>query len=295
MAAYMGDDEFADVCRSIFEAGAKATDARLFNGEYYEQVIEAPRDTAAIAKDLRLDMGAKDLSNPVLQLGAGCLVDQLVGQYTAHILGLGYLSDKKRQRTALARTFKYNFKKGFHDHFNHFRSFVLGDEAGVLMATYPLGRRPARPFPYFNEVMTGFEYCLAVHLLYEGMEKEGLAIIDAIRDRFDGKKRSPFDEAECGHHYARAMAAWSALLALTGFQYSGVEKRMAFKAANGSFFWSNGYAWGLCTIKKGQVALEVQHGALELKAFELVGLGVKEWPRVQRIKENGCLRFTVDA
>ena len=36
-------------------------------------------------------MGATDLSRPDFQLGPGCLVDQLVGQYMAHICGLGYL------------------------------------------------------------------------------------------------------------------------------------------------------------------------------------------------------------
>lgn len=34
-----------------------------------------------------------------------------------------------------------------------------------------------------------------------------------IRSRFDGRKRNPFDETECGHHYARALAAWSVLQA----------------------------------------------------------------------------------
>ena len=37
----------------------------------------------------------------------------------------------------------------------------------------------------------------------------------ALRGRgdSDGRKRNPFDEAECGHHYARALAAWSVLKA----------------------------------------------------------------------------------
>ena len=38
-------------------------------------------------------MGPADLSDPDLQLGAGCLVDQLVGQYMAHVSDLGYLLD----------------------------------------------------------------------------------------------------------------------------------------------------------------------------------------------------------
>ena len=75
------------------------------------------------------------------------------------------------------------------------------------MATYPRGAAPTRPFPYYNEVMTGFEYTAAVGMLYEGMDGgRACKCIQAIRDRYDGARRSPFDEAECGHHYARAMA-----------------------------------------------------------------------------------------
>lgn len=293
MARHVGDAEFAEECHRLYEAGSKVIDERLFNGEYYEQIVEPPKDPEGIAAGLRLDMGSTDLVDPDLQLGSGCLVDQLVGQYTAHILGLGHLSDPEKQRKTLASTFKYNFKQGFHDHFNHFRSFVLGDESGVLMATYPKGRRPERPFPYFNEVLTGFEYTLAVHLLYEGLVDEGLTIIRAIRERFDGKKRNPFDEAECGHHYARAMAAWSALLALTGFHYSGVDNRMTFKGVNGAFFWSNGEAWGRCVIDGAQVELEVIHGWVELKSFHLSGVGTMEWENIQRVTEKDGLRFEV--
>ncbi len=120
---------------------------------------------------------------------------------------------------------KYNYRESLYGHFNYMRSFVLGDEAALLMASYPEDR-PKQPFPYFTEVMTGFEYTAAVGMLYEGLTKEGLTCIADIRDRYDGRKRSPFDEAECGHHYARAMASWAAVLALTGFHYSGVDKSM---------------------------------------------------------------------
>ena len=74
------------------------------------------------------------------------------------------------------------------------------------MATYPRGRRPKSPFPYANEVWTGFEYTAAAGMMYEGMTKEGVTVYQAARSRFDGRRRNPFDEAECGHHYARAMA-----------------------------------------------------------------------------------------
>ena len=65
-------------------------------------------------------------------------------------------------------------------------------------------------------------------MLYEGQTEAGLTVIRAIRDRYDGLKRSPFDEAECGHHYIRAMASWAAVLALTGFHYDARGQSHAF-------------------------------------------------------------------
>ncbi|MCD6354788.1 MAG: hypothetical protein J7L95_04485, partial [Prolixibacteraceae bacterium] len=138
--------------------------------------------------------------------------------------------------------------------------------------------RPKIPFPYFSEVMTGFEYAAAVGMIYEGMESEGLKVIRDIRNRYNGAKRSPFDEAECGHHYARAMASWGAVPALTGFHYSAIEKTMEFAAKPGKWFWSNGYAWGTVTIQqtdsKYKVALNVLNGSLLLKSFVLKDTGI---------------------
>jgi len=231
------------------------------------------------------------------QLGAGCLVDQLVGQFFAHVCDLGYLIEEKNVKTTLNSILNYNFKENFYNHFNNNRSYVLNDESGLLMATYPRGRRPINPFPYFSEVMTGFEYTAAIGMLYEGLVKEGVKCIKAIRDRYDGKKRNPFDEAECGHHYARAMASWAAVLALTGFHYSGVDKSMTFAAKNGIHFWSNGYAWGICEQHSNDnsidVKLKVQYGELILSRLELKGYGDVEFDRVQIIQEKNSVSLTI--
>ncbi len=226
IASYLGEEDFAHTCRDLFERGSRWMDANLFNGEYYEHEVWPPIDVSAVAPGLRHEtMGARNLADPELQLGPGCLVDQLVGQYMAHVCGLGYLLERHHVCRTLESVMKYNFKERvFFGHFNHMRTFALNDESALLMATYPHGRRPKRPFPYYNEVMTGFEYTAASHMLYEGQRENGLKCIRAIRDRYDGKKRSPFDEAECGHHYARAMASWAAVLALTGFRYSGAYR-----------------------------------------------------------------------
>jgi uncharacterized protein (DUF608 family) len=254
MAAYLGEEEFAAECRKVFESGSRKADEIMFNGEYYEHIIEAPK--GEVAKGLRHTMGASDPANPDFQLGAGCLVDQLVGQYTAHILGLGYLTDKENVHKTLKAILKHNHLDNFQDHFNPMRDYVLGNESALLMAGYPEGKRPKAPFPYFAEVMTGFEHTVAIHMLYEGMTDEGLKVMSDVRERYDGARRNPFDEAECGHHYARAMASWAAINALTGFQYSAVDGTMTFDAPDGTYFWSTGHAWGTVNISNGKTDIE---------------------------------------
>ena len=276
MAHHLGQELFAGECRRLFENGRAWSDANLFNGEYYIHQVRPPGSRAEIAPGLMVGMGSADLSDPDFQLGPGCLVDQLVGQYMAHICGLGYLLDPAHVRTALESIYRFNLRRGFYDHFNCMRSYVLGNESALLMASYPY-QRPARPFPYFSEVMTGFEYTAAVGMVYEGLEEIGLECIANIRERYDGRKRSPFDEAECGHHYARAMAAWAAVLALSGFHYSAVEKKMAFTAREGRYFWSTGNAWGTarltCRDSTWQADLVLLGGKLALEHLELENIG----------------------
>ena len=272
MARYLGDGDFARECRDLYERGRAWTDANLFNGEYYEHEIRAPERAEDVADGLTVGMGPKDLGNPDYQLGSGCLVDQLVGQYISHVCGLGYLADSGKVRNSLQSILKYNRLEEFHAHTNVMRSYVLGDESALLMASYPKDR-PENPFSYFTEVMTGFEYTAAIGMLYEGMVDEGISCIQDIRDRYDGRRRNPFDEAECGHHYARAMAAWAAHLALTGFNYSAVTKTMTLTARPGRYFWSTGFAWGVCVVSRAgeglQAELSVLHGDLALSVLRL--------------------------
>lgn len=300
MARHLGETDFADRCRTLFEQGRAWVDEHLFNGEYYEHEIRPPGD-ALVADGLRSQMGAKNLQEPELQLGAGCLVDQLVGQFLAHVCGLGYLLDPDHVRTTLEAIYRHNYREELSGHFNHLRSFALADESALLMASYPKGRRPTRPFPYYNEVMTGFEYTAAVHLLYEGQLEAGLKCIASIRARYDGRRRSPFDEAECGHHYARAMASWAAVLALTGFHYSGVEQHLTFAAPSASttLFWSTGDAWGTGILKptrKGaKLSLTAGGGTLKLQRVTLTGLGTLELTKPKELAAPRSATFEIKA
>ena len=268
MAKVMKDKDFEKKCTDLFTRGSKWIDENLFNGEYYEHKITDPKTFEFIDTENATYI-------PPYQLGKGCLIDQLAGQYMAHICGLGYLVKPENVRTTLASIMKYNYLSDFSLHFNNNRSYALDDESGLLMASWPKGRLKV-PFPYFSEVMTGFEYTAAVGMLYEGMTDDGLKCIRAIRDRFDGYKRNPFSEPECGHHYARSMASWAAILAMTDFRYSGVNKSMTITSRPGTYFWSNGYAWGTCKVEEKQATIKVLHGSLTLDYFELKGKGMKK-------------------
>jgi hypothetical protein len=243
-------------------------------------------------------MGAADVSHPDYQLANGCLVDQLVGQFMAHVCGLGYLVKPENARTTLRSIAQYNRMASMQDHFNCMRTFALGDEAALLMASYPDGR-PDNPFPYFTEVMTGFEYTAAIGMLYEGLAEEGLRSIGDVRDRYDGLKRSPYDEAECGHHYGRAMIAWAAVLAETGFHYSGVARSLEFAARDGRFFWSNGQAYGTAELKKtdGRLTVKISalKGELAFKTFAAKGFGSRVFPSVQVVKPGLEAAFELSA
>ncbi|MBA3686228.1 MAG: hypothetical protein H0W72_13455 [Planctomycetes bacterium] len=295
MARHLGETEFAERCRALFTRGSAWMDKHLFNGDYYEHEIR-PMKREDIAPGLIIGMGG-DTLDPVLQLGAGCLVDQLVGQVMARVNGLGDLGDAKKLAKAARAVHTHNFKRGLADHFNHLRGFALADESALLMASYPRGRRPKRPFPYYNEVMTGFEYVAALAMLQLGSVDQGLECIEAIRARYDGLRRSPFDEAECGHHYARAMASWGAVVILSGFQYDAVVGSFTVAAKpRASWFWSTGDAWGTVRQRKAgrgvAVEIEVAEGELRLARVELDGFGAIALPQ-RTLRAGKILKVTV--
>ena len=208
MARAVGDDAAASY-EDLYRRGRAALDSETWNGEYYVQAYERAREEK-------------------YQVGAGCLSDQLLGQWMAHVVGKGHVLPEEHVRSAIQSVYRYNFKETFASHANPQRIFALGDEGGLLLCSWPRGQRPLLPFVYSDEVWTGIEYQVAAHLIYEGYVEEGFRIVRAVRNRYDGERRNPWNEVECGNHYARALASWSLLLALSGFRYSGPERAMGF-------------------------------------------------------------------
>ena len=266
IAKIKGEEDLSQRCRQAFETGSQNLDSMLWNGEYYVQ---------------RLD----NMNAHKYQHGNGCLSDQLLGQLHARILGLGDLLPTDHIRSAVKSIFDNNFKEDFKKRVNCQRAYALNDEAGLLLCTWPEGGRPSLPFPYADEVWTGIEYQVAAHLIYEGWVNEGIQLVGAARARHDGVRRNPWNEVECGNHYARSMSSWALLLALTGMHADPVSGELNFSPASELLsrgkpfkaFWSNGRAWGTYTqtwdeaANTWRPAIEILGGDLEDVSVRAIG------------------------
>jgi hypothetical protein len=142
-------------------------------------------------------------------------------------------------------------------------------------------------------MMTGFEYATASHMIYAGMVNEGIKCFDAVRNRYDGRKRNPFNEIEAGYHYARAMASWAGVLAYTGFHYSAVTQTLTLNPVKGTNVWSHGYGWGTFKInetkdKKLSVTIMVGQGNIYIKKLIIKGKRAINQKEAIRVKEGGA-------
>ncbi|MBM3212545.1 hypothetical protein FJZ33_10005, partial [Candidatus Poribacteria bacterium] len=272
MARYLGEEDKAKEYRAVYESGKAWMDKNLFNGEWYFQEVRPGGE--------KVDIPIENWPN--YQYGEGCLSDQLIGQWYARILDLGDLFDPDHIKKAMESIFKYNWKPDMSEHSNPQRIYALNDEAGLLLCSWPLGGRPPLPFVYSDEVWCGIEYQVAAHLIYEGFIKEGLSIVKGVRDRHDGTRRNPWNEFECGNHYARSMASYSVMLALSGFHYSAPSKRISFAPCihekDFACFFSVDSGWGMYRQQIKDISkayIQVLKGSLTLKEISLSFVGKK--------------------
>jgi non-lysosomal glucosylceramidase len=255
MGRAAGDDSSANEYRRLFEMGSRWIDGNLFRNEFYIQQIRGFRSDQ-ILPQLRSGMGSENTEQPEYQVGEGCLIDQLLGQYLADIAGLGPLVSQEHVRTALESIYRYNYKRSLVDHDTVQRTYALNNEAAVVVCDYGKAPRPHIPFPYYAEAWTGLEHSTAALMFYSGMIPQGVEYVENLRARYDGVKRNPWDEAECGHHYARAMSSWSSVVALSGFHYEGDRAHVMalprLPHENFHCFWATGTGWGTYTLKRTQ-------------------------------------------
>ncbi|HLZ59306.1 MAG TPA: GH116 family glycosyl-hydrolase [Ktedonosporobacter sp.] len=258
LAKLQHETRFASDLRRLFEAGSARYDELLWNGEYYIQLI--------------------DQSTPLEdQFGEGCLADQLFGQWWAHQLELGYILPEEHVKTTLRAIVRYNFQEGFRGFEHGYRVFADRDDAGLLVCTWPRGGRPEIPVRYCDEVWTGIEYQVGTHCIMEGLVDEGLKVLAAVRQRYDGKRRNPYNEIECGDHYARAMAGWSMLEAMSGFHCNALEDALTFAPVGDANEFRapfiTGTSWGVYSQRSEHTCIHVElacsFGELQIQRLTL--------------------------
>ncbi|WP_395089717.1 GH116 family glycosyl hydrolase [Armatimonas sp.] len=263
--------------QALAQSGAAFLDAELFNGEFYPQTVqwEGLRDTSFSESLTPFEDGDEwgDLlkrEGPKYQYGTGCLSDGVIGAWMASLYGVETPLRKENIASHLKAVFAHNFKPDLFEHACLQRpSYALGHEAGLLLCTWPHGGKPTLPFVYSDEVWTGIEYQVASHCILEGLAEEGLQIVEAVRSRYEGHVRNPFNEYECGSYYARAMASYALLQACTGFRYSAVTKTLEFGPripVEGVFksFFAAATGFGTITLNKSTLTVTMAEGELEI-------------------------------
>lgn len=248
MAVLENDRQAAERWAAIRRRGAEKQDRTLFNGEYYIQIPDPqPRE----------------------DYGTGCAIDQVLGQWWAHQLDLGWLYPPEHVQSALRSVFRYNFRGTMEGLRQAPRKFVDDSDPATQMITWPKGMRPAKGTRYADEAMTGFEYSAAAAMIQAGLLREGFVTARAVWLRYDGRLRTgltpgdfaswgysgnPFGDDECGKYYARAMSVWSLLLAAQGFVYDGPAGRIGFrpvwKPEEHVSFFCGAEGWGVFTQRR---------------------------------------------
>lgn len=287
MATEIGDMAFAGKCRRIAESGSRNLVARLYNGEYFINVID-PKHAAE------------------MNSGGGCFIDQVYGQSWAFQVGLPRILPKAETCSALRSLWTYNYSPDigtYNASLKTGRRFVARGDAGMIMCSFPhpdwtyeqaAGGADSTAYShqfakYFNEVWTGQEYQVASHMLWEGMVPEGMAMVRAIHDRYQPLRRNPWAEEEAGRHYSRAMASYGAFIGACGFTYHGPKGRIGFAPRlspacfRAAFTAAEGWGTYAQSIEQGtlKAAIAVKWGRLSLKTLALKALKPQPPSKIQ--------------
>jgi len=272
MAKHLGDEKRAKLYTKLYQKGKLWMNEHLFNGRYFCQSINLSDKSIVDRFDAAAHYWNDEAKEIKYQVADGCIIDQMLADWHAVLIGANGVFDSEKKKTALEHLYKYNYKNSMRDVANMWRNFSLNDEQGTVICSYPDGAAsPAIPIPYCEETMTGFEYALAGLMISEGYVAEGECMVKAIRDRYDGEKRNPWNEIECGSNYARSMASYALMPIYSGFTYDMIQKHIGFAPISGSgkYLFSVGESWGTVELDGNGCRLTVLGNALSLHSISV--------------------------
>ena len=265
---------------NLLKKGINLMETELWDGEYFIQKIQwegirASDPTKNIAWNVSYSPEAIVLlqeEGPKYQYGSGCISDGVLGAWIGAVCGMPEFLDSEKVRSHLCAVHRYNLKKDLSRHANPQRpTFAFGKDGGLLLCTWPKGGALSLPFVYSDEVWTGIEYQVAAHLMLMGQVEEGLEIVSTVRDRYNGITRNPFNEYECGHWYARALASYGMLQCISGTRYDAVDKCLTIKPnIQGDFkvFISTANGYGMTGVRNGEPFVDVKSGTIPIDCID---------------------------
>jgi uncharacterized protein (DUF608 family) len=307
MARACGQAADAEFYEELARRCAHFLDEQLFNGEYYQQKVQymGLRNDSFARMVTEVDEHSSEMlrllkeEGPKYQYGSGCMSDGVIGAWMARTYGIDTPLAHEHVRKNLRAIFNHNFRTDLAQHANAQRpGYAMGHEPGLLVCTWPRGGKPTLPFVYSDEVWTGIEYQVASHLIAEGFVREGLTIVKALRSRYDGRVRNPWNEYECGNYYARAMASYALLGALAGFRYSAVQKTLWFGPAVPvrpfTTFFSTAFGFGTIALDRRSLHIQVIEGELSLEKLVLAEgekVRILDWKTTVRPGNPGSMNI----
>ena len=306
MASLVGDSANATLYQNIYSLGRVNQEQAFWNGSNYVENAPNPNNSANAPNPNGLPLA------PQVVLGNATEIDMLLGQWWSTQLGLGDIYNSAHMTQALQYLFSNNYKdnnlgdatSGPFSLTHMFRDFVEDTDASTRMASWPLRDRPANPINYNDETMTGFEYSAAAVMIQRGLLDQGLRMVRAVSNRYDGRLRNesyilnwggteylgagpcytvcdgtgnPFGDDEAGKWYGRSLSSWSLLLALQGFSFDLAAQNISFAPtylpANHQSFFTAGTTWGSFKQQQDSSSQTDQitpaYGSLTLKTVTL--------------------------
>ena len=276
MARHLGENERASLYTRLYEKGRAWMNEHLFNGRYFFQSVELSDRSLVDRFGAAASYWNDEAGEIKYQVAEGCISDQMLADWHAALIGADGVFDTEKKRTALQNLYRNNYKSSMRDVTNMWRNFSLNDEQGTVICSYPDGVRvPAIPIPYCEETMTGFEYALAGLMISEGYVTEGESMVKAIRDRYDGEKRNPWNEIECGSNYARSMASYALMPIYSGFSFDMTKKQIGFAPVKGEgkYLFSVCESWGTAEMDRSCYRISMLGAPLTLRSVSVPKLG----------------------